>query len=184
MSQWTAQQAERDWDRRATAFVAALMTEPDPAMVGNLAAAADGDLDHARWELRYLRRAVGLLVAGRDALDDRTASLVGKALARAVEHDPSSAPTMRAISATQFNARLRVYRDLVGQRGSARTPVGRLAEALLGFAGGPAGGEVPAWATAWVTAETDRCNEALRHEFGAADLPEDIAPSAIPAPRR
>ncbi len=184
MARWTAQQAEREWERRSTSFVATLMSEPDPAAVSRLAASGDADLDHARWELRYLRRAVGLLVAGRDALDDRTASLVGKALARAVEHDPSAAPSMRAVSAGQFNARLRVYRDLVGQRGAMRTPVARIGDALIGFAGGRPNSDATPWAAGFVAAELDRCNEALRHEFGTVDLPDDVAPSALQSPRR
>ncbi|MCC7053505.1 MAG: hypothetical protein IT355_09565 [Gemmatimonadaceae bacterium] len=183
MSQWSAQQAEREWERRANAFVSALLSEPDPEAVEALSRLGDRDADHARWELRYLRRALGLLIAGRDALDDRTASLVGQALARAVEHDPSAAPAMRAVSAAQFNARLRVYRDLMGQRGASRTPIGRIGEALVGFAGGRPGTDRDGWASAWVGAELDRCNEALRQEFGTVDLPEDIPPSAIVAPR-
>jgi hypothetical protein len=182
-SRWSSQQLEREWERRASSFVSTLMTEPDPAAVDQLSAAGDLDADHARWELRYLRRAIGLLIAGRDALDDRTASLVGQALAKAVEHDPSAAPAMRATSAAQFNARLRLYRDLMGQRGASRTPVGRIGEALVGFAGGRPGNDQGAWAAAWVAAELDRANEALRQEFGTAELPEDIAPSAMPAPR-
>jgi len=183
MSRWTAQQAEREWERRATSFVSTLMTEPEPGAVERLAECGDGDLDHARWELRYLRRAVGLLIAGRDALDDRTASLVGQSLARAVEHDPSAAPSMRALSASQFNARLRLYRDLMGQRGASRTPVSSVGDALIGFAGGRPGSDVSAWAARWVAAELDRCNEALRNEFGTAELPDDVAPSAMRPPR-
>ncbi len=184
MSKWTTQQIEREWERRASSFVSTLMTEPEPSAVDRLAGRGDLDPDHARWELRYLRRAVGLLVAGRDSLDDRTASLVGQALAKAVEHDPSAAPAMRAVSATQFNARLRLYRDLMGQRGTSRTPVAKIGEALVGFAGGRPGNDQSAWAAGWVAEELDRCNEALRHEFGTVELPEDVAPSAMPAPRR
>ncbi|MDZ7629819.1 MAG: hypothetical protein U5K74_00320 [Gemmatimonadaceae bacterium] len=184
MSKWSTQQQEREWERRASSFVSTLMTEPEPAAVDRLAAVGDLDADHARWELRYLRRAVGLLIAGRDALDDRTASLVGQALARAVEHDPSAAPAMRAMSAAQFNARLRMYRDLMGQRGPSRTPVGQLGEALVGFAGGRPGNDQGGWAASWVAAELDRANEALRQEFGTAELPDDVAPSALPAQRR
>jgi hypothetical protein len=183
-SRWSSQQLEREWERRASSFVSTLMTEPDPDAVERLSAVGDLDADHARWELRYLRRAVGLLIAGRDSLDDRTASLVGQALAKAVEHDPSAAPAMRATSAAQFNARLRLYRDLMGQRGASRTPVGRIGEALVGFAGGRPGNDQGAWAASWVAAELDRANEALRQEFGTAELPEDIAPSAMPVPRR
>ncbi len=184
MSKWSTQQHEREWERRASSFVSTLMTEPEPSAVKRLAAIGDLDADHARWELRYLRRALGLLIAGRDALDDRTASLVGQALAKAVEHDPSAAPAMRSMSATQFNSRLRLYRDLMGQRGASRTPVGQIGEALLGFAGGRPGNDQGAWAPSWVASELDRANEALRHEFGTVELPDDIAPSAMPTPRQ
>ena len=184
MSKWTTQQVAREWERHASSFVSTLMTEPDPQAVEQLAAIGDLDADHARWELRYLRRAVGLLIAGRDALDDRTASLVGQALARAVEQDPSAAPAMRVVSAAQFNARLRAYRDVMGQRGGSHTPIGALGEALIGFAGGRSGNDPRAWASQWIAAELERANEALRAEFGTVDLPENIAPSAMPIPRR
>jgi len=184
MSRWTAQQLEREGERHASSYVSTLMTEPEPDAVERLAALGDRDPDHARWELRYLRRAVGLLIAGRDALDDRTASLVGQALAKAVDHDPSAAPAMRSVSASHFNARLRTYRDLIGQRGAARTPVDRLGQALIDFAGGRIGHEPAVWAGDWVAAELDRCNEALRREFGTVDLPDDVAPSAIGSQRR
>lgn len=184
MTKWSTQQHEREWERRASSFVSTLMTEPDPTAVECLSAIGDLDADHARWELRYLRRAVGLLIAGRDALDDRTASLVGQALAKAIEHDPSAAPAMRAVSAAQFNTRLRLYRDLMGQRGASRTPVSQIGEALVGFSGGRPGNDQGAWAPSWVAAELDRANEALRHEFGTVELPDDVAPSAIPVVRR
>ena len=58
-----------------------LMSEPGPDDVDWLATRATrGDIDHARWELRYLRRALGVLVAQRDSLDDRTPSEVLRAL--------------------------------------------------------------------------------------------------------
>ncbi len=184
MAQWTAQLLEREWERRASNYVSSLMTEPSPDAVDRLAALGDRDADHARWELRYLRRAIGLLIAGRDALDDRTASTVGQALAKAVEHDPSAAPAMRSVSASHFNARLRTYRDMMGQRGAARTPVDRIGAALVAFAGAGPNGEPGVWAGGWVAAELDRCNEALRQEFGTVDLPDDVAPSAMLAPKR
>ena len=59
--------------RAALAYVADASSEPDESDVAWLTAAAgDGDTDRARWELRYARRAFALLVAERDALDDRT----------------------------------------------------------------------------------------------------------------
>ncbi len=172
---WSSRQP--DGERHAAGYVAALMEEPGSDPVLRLARLGDQDPDHARWELRYLRRALGLLLAGRDSLDDRTASLVGRALDRAIEHDPSAAPNMRAVSATQFNARLRVYREVMGQRGPSRTPIGRLGERLLGFAGGRPGQPGADWCSRWVEEEIDRLNELLRLEFGTAELPEDIAPS-------
>ena len=67
--------AERDLQRKAESFVAVLFREPGAADVQWLAEAATrGDADHALWELRYARRALGLIAAQRDALDDRTAS--------------------------------------------------------------------------------------------------------------
>jgi len=160
------------------------MTEPDADSVERLAGLGDGDPDHARWELRYLRRALGLLISGRDSLDDRTASLVGQALARAVVHDPSAAPAMRATAAAQFNARLRLYRDVMGQRGGSRTPLAPLGAALVAYAGGGLSGDADSWAAAWIASELDRCNEGLRQEFGTADLPADVAPSAMQSPPR
>lgn len=170
--------SDRDGERHAAGYVAALMEEPGADAVARLARLGDGDADHARWELRYLRRALGLLLAGRDALEDRTASLVGRALAQAIEHDPSAAPNMRTISATQFNARLRAYRETMGQRGGARMPVARLGERLLAFAGGRPGMPGADWCTRWVDEETELLNAVLRREFGTAELPEDVAPSA------
>jgi len=177
-------QPDPAWERRAASFVVTLMTEPDTDSVERLAALGDGDADHARWELRYLRRALGLLIAGRDSLDDRTASLVGQALARAVAHDACAAPAMRATSAAQFNARLRRYRDVMGQRGGSRTPLAPLGEVLVAYAGGGPDCDAESWAAAWIAAELDRCNEGLRQEFGTADLPADIAPSAMQSPSR
>jgi hypothetical protein len=173
-----SRQTGRDGERHAAGYVAALMEEPASEAVQRLARLGDGDVDHARWELRYLRRALGLLLSGRDSLDDRTASLVGRALAQAVERDPSAAPNMRAISATQFNARLRVYRETMGQRGASRTPVARIGERVLGFAGGRPGAAGAEWCTRWVEEELELLNQLLRREFGTAELPEDVAPSA------
>ena len=72
---------ERDFQRKAEKFVERLLAEPDDEDVRWLAqTATHGDTDHARWELRYARRSVGLITAERDALDDRTGSLVARAL--------------------------------------------------------------------------------------------------------
>lgn len=184
--------AERDLRRRSLAYVASLLEEPTDADARWLAQAATrGDLDHARWELRYARRAVGLIVAQRDALDDRTGSSVGRALAEAFERDPNIAADRLAVARHQFNARLGAYRDVLTSRPPAvRTaaprPAGaqtqtRLGQILLAFAGGPVGpnaSEVPR-AGEIVTSYIDGAHEALRKAFGAASLPEDVTPSAL-----
>src|SRR5919199_2437945 len=94
--------AERDLRRRSAAYVATLLQEPSEADAAWLAQVATrGDLDHARWELRYARRAVGLLVAERDALDDRTGSAVAHALTAALHADPNIARDMLDVAERQ-----------------------------------------------------------------------------------
>ncbi|MFN2566804.1 MAG: hypothetical protein ABR499_17545 [Gemmatimonadaceae bacterium] len=184
--------AERDLRRRSVAYVATLLEEPADADVRWLAESATrGDVDHARWELRYARRAVGLIVAQRDALDDRTGSSVGRALADAFERDPNVATDRLAVARHQFNARLGAYRDVLTSRPPAARTAGprpaatqtqvRLGQILLAFAGGPVGPtarEVPR-AGEIVTSYIDAAHDALRNAFGAASLPEDVSPSAL-----
>jgi hypothetical protein len=172
--------------------VATLLAEPSDEDARWLAhAATRGDLDHARWELRYARRAVGLIVAQRDALDDRTGSSVSRVLAEAFERDPNIASDRLAVARHQFNARLGAYRDVLTSRPpAARTAAGRpavaqtgtrLGQILMAFAGGPVGrsaGEVPR-AGEIVTGYIDAAHLALRDAFGTASLPEDVSPSAL-----
>ena len=183
--------AERDLRRRSVAYVATLLQEPSDADAQWLAQSATrGDVDHARWELRYARRAVGLIVAQRDALDDRTGSSVGRVLAEAFERDPNIASDRLAVARHQFNARLGAYRDVLtskppatrtaGRPPGAQTPT-RLGQILLAFAGGPVGPtsrEVPR-AGEIVGGYIDVAHQALRDAFGVASLPEDVSPSAL-----
>src|SRR5688572_14370902 len=109
--------AARQLQRKADQFVAVLVHEPEPEHVAWLAGIATrGDEDHARWELRYARRAIGLLVAQRDALDDRTGSLVARALTEAFEKDEQIDRDRRELAERQFNQRLSAYRDALGAR--------------------------------------------------------------------
>ena len=184
--------AERDLRRRSVAYVATLLEEPAETDVRWLAEAATrGDSDHARWELRYARRAVGLIVAQRDALNDQTGSSVGRALAEALERDPNIATDRLAIARHQFNARLAAYRDVLTSRPpAARTAGGspavpqtatRLGQILMAFAGGAVGPnarDVPR-AGEILVSYTDAAHQALRETFGVASLPEDVIPSAL-----
>jgi hypothetical protein len=172
--------AARQLQRKADQYVSALAVEPAGDDVSWLAQAATrGDEDHARWELRYARRAIGLLVAQRDALDDRTASLVARALSDAFERDHRIDRDRRELAERQFNARLSAYRDALGAR-VADSAV-RLGQTLLAFSGGSfrdidgnvrRGGEV-------LAVYEKEANQTLRNFFGTAALPENVPPSAV-----
>lgn len=181
MGLWRRWQAERAGREQASAFVRALLVDPPESDVQQLAEIGTrGDADHARWELRYLRRAAGMLAAQRDALADRTASLVSSALARAVRRDPRVATARRSVAARQFNIRLSAYADALDDKSASERTGDRLGRVLLGFAGrlDPAPADLEA-AGAIVTAFLAEASEALRRSFGEAALPEDVAPSEI-----
>lgn len=173
--------AEREWKRKTDRYLDHLMAEPSPADVAWLAqTATKGDEDHARWELRYARRALGLLAAERDALDDRTGSVVARALHERLARDPNVAAPMLEVAERQFDARLAAYRDTLASRAGTATPA-RLGQTLFAFSGGSfrevdsnvgRGGELLARYLAEASA-------ALREAFGAAALPEDLPPSAL-----
>jgi hypothetical protein len=173
--------SEREFERKAERFVERVLAEPADEDVRWLAqSATHGDTDHARWELRYARRALGLLTAERDALDDRTGSLVARALAAATARDPQVAAEMQEIAERQFNARLSAYRDALATRTSAATTA-RLGQTLFAFAGGSfrqvdepilRGGDL-------LGRYLSEANASLRDIFGKASLPEDVPPSAL-----
>ena len=180
MSLWRKWQGERAFRRRAAAFVGVLEREPDEADVRWLAEhGTRGDVDHARWELRYARRAIGLLVAERDALDDRTASVVAGALGDALDRDRNVAAGKRPVARQQLNDRLRVYGDALKQREPGLTSGERLGRVLLRFAGAEGDRAAVARAGELIAGYMSAANEALRREFGDASLPEDVPPSAV-----
>jgi hypothetical protein len=180
LSEW---RVERDRRRRAALYVATLYEEPDPADVAWLDdVATQHDADHARWEWRYARRALGLLVAGRDALDDRTASLVARELSESLARDASVGPGMLPLAERQLNDRLSAYREALATRSAEPAPT-RLGRVLLHFADlDEPSAEAVARAARVLSAYMDRANAALRAAFGAASLPEDVAPSAVQQP--
>lgn len=168
--------AERELQRKAAIYVASLFREPDPGDVDWLTRnATRGDLDHAQWELRYARRALGLIAAQRDALDDRTASLVAHEITEGFARDQHIAAGMLETAERQFNARLSAYRDGLAARAGAPTPI-RMGQTLFAFAGGSfrvqddnivrAGELLGQYLT--------EANAALRDAFGTATLPEEL----------
>lgn len=181
MSLFVRWRAERDLQRKAERYVERILKEPDEEDVTWLAnVATRNDVDHARWELRYARRALGLLAAERDALDDRTGSIVAHTLAARFAQDANVAREMRDVAQRQFNARLSAYRDGLAARAGAGTPA-RMGQTLFAFAGGSfrqvdahisRGGELLGRYLA-------EANASLREVFGAASLPENVPPSAL-----
>jgi hypothetical protein len=153
--------------------VSALCVEPAEADVEWLSThGTDGDIDHARWELRYARRALGLLGAQRDALDDRTASLVATELARSLAGDRAVARGKLRMAERQLNARLSAYGDALANRAGEGSGW-HLGRALLEFAGhrDAANPEVVAQAGDLLARYLGEANAALRQHFGPATLP-------------
>jgi len=176
--EWSAARLRR---ARAEAYVAAIFAEPSADDVAWLATnGTDGDADHARWELRYARSALGLLTAQRDALDDHTASEVARALGARLGRDPSVAAGKLRVAEQQLNARLTAYGQALAAREGAGTGW-HLGRTLLEFAGRREALPPPLVAQAGelLARYLTEANAALRERFGTASLPEDIAPSAL-----
>jgi hypothetical protein len=166
--------------RRVQSYLAVVGAEPDESDVQWLAAAATaGDEDRARWELRYARRVIGLLVAQRDALDDRTASVVSRELRRSLHMDRNIAAGMVRVAERQFNERLAAFRTGLEARTAGEAPDVRLGRILLGPARttGDPGGALDR-ASAVVSRYMTEAGEALRAAFGTSGLPPDQPPSA------
>lgn len=162
-------------------YVRTLSADPDEADVSWLSdVATRGDSDRARWELRYARRAAGLMSAERDALDDRTASAVARELGESWAKDPNIAADMRHTAEQQFNARLRALSQALNARSSPEPAGPRLGKALLFIAGlsFPTKPDIDR-AGAIVSRYLEQANEALRTAFGTATLPESVPPSAL-----
>ncbi len=173
--------AERDLQRKASAYVEVLFRDPELADVKWLAEyATGGDVDHAQWELRYARRALGLITAQRDALDDRTASIVAQAVTNSFGRDGNIASEMAETAERQFNARLSAYRDGLAAKAGAPTLI-RMGQTLFAFAGGSFRSQDANIVRAGelLNRYLAEANEALRTNFGAADLPENVPPSAL-----
>jgi hypothetical protein len=179
LSRW---RDDRGLQRKAATYVASLMRDPDAADVDWLGrVATKGDVDHARWELRYARRALGLIVAQRDALDDKTGSAVAHALSEAIAHDPNVDANTVDIAERQFNARISAYRDGLDSKSSGIPVATRLGQTLFAFSGGSfrdAADDIVRAGELLSRYATD-ANQALRDAFGTAQLPDNIPPSAI-----
>ncbi len=180
LRQWTGGPA-RDFNEGATAVVSEAFSEPLAEDVAWLTSvSSDRDEDHARWELRYTKRAFVLLAAKRDSLDDRTPSVIAHALERALSSDRDVDVTRRDVAARQFNARLRAYGQAIEER-NEQPQSARLGRLMLSYVGvtRPAQEIVDA-AAAILLRQLHEANASLRKHFGSASLPEDVAPSLAP----
>lgn len=167
----------------ADRVVVALQAEPSPDDVAWLASLMlRRDDDHARWEWRYARLALGVLVAERDALNDRIAQLVAQAVTGSFARDPNVAADRLDIAVGQFQARLAAYRAAMAKRDGREPLEARLAREILTFAGAITGDHAGAIARAGGVLGTmmTEAADALRSAFGTASLPEDVAPSQAP----
>lgn len=179
MSLWEAWRARRQIRRAAMRFAEESWSEPADDDVRWLAGAvAGGDEDHARWELRYLRRAVAQLVAERDGLDDRTGAEVADALGAMLRQDPAVAPERLGMAERQSRLRLSRYREALREKAGGPLP-DRLAATLVHVAapGRLVDRSTEAELASLIGRELDASQQRLREVFGVADLPEDVRPS-------
>ncbi len=160
----------------AERYVASLLRPPSPADLAWLVAAGQGgELDASR-ALASGRRAIGLIVAERDALDDQTAADVSHALTAVVQRESRQVHS----AAADWSSHWRDYADALAIRGRSESPMGRIARVLLRHAGIPAPrAEQHARAVEIATAFRHEANEALSETYGAASLPEDRSPSEL-----
>lgn len=172
LAEWRASRERR---RRAARYLDALLVPPDAADVEWLASKGSSR-ELAVRELEFARRAVGLIVAERDALDDRTASDVAHQLAGVVAREARERPELGRAWAERW----RTYTATLAVRGDGEAPAARLARVLLGSIGvtRPTTEEMVR-ATQILLGVRTRANEALRAVFGVASLPEDVRPSAL-----
>lgn len=164
--------------RSVVAYVTRASTEPDESDVEWLAGViGDGDIDRARWELRYARRALAALVAERDALDDRTGSEVAKEMRQALQMDRSVAAGMVALAERQLSQRLGYFRTAFSDRSTTEPIEMRLARVFLDRLGIRDVTINADRAASIVKRYLEASQDSLRSAFGVAAVPEDLPPS-------
>jgi len=172
LGEWRATRERR---RLAALYLQSLLTAAEPSDVQWLTTLA-GDAEVARRELTFARRALALIVAERDALDDRTASDVAHELTTLTDQESRRDAAAGATWLTRWKS----FTEALAVRGVSDAPAVRLARVLLAGAGlsAPTGEQV-ARATQCIHGMRGKANEALRAVFGVASLPDDVRPSAI-----
>ncbi len=175
MGLWAEWRAQRERSKRASAYLGQSLRTPDPVDVAWLVSIGVPETVALR-ELTFAKRAIGLIVAERDALDDRTASDVAHQLAPVVSREARGTVDL----GREWGERWRAYTAALAVRGNVEAPGTRLARVLLAGAGvGELSSEQLLRATQFVQNTRSAANVALRDVFGVATLPDDIRPSAL-----
>lgn len=175
MGWWRNWRAARERRRRAIYFAGRCADAPPVEWLAWLEESC-GDAARAREELELAMRAIGLIVAERDALDDRTVSEVARAMAPALAREVTEAPARAA----RWGLRWRAYADAMSRRGVLETTPHRLGRVLLASVGIDEPNDMQLRRAATAVGEIrDRLNASLRRAFGEARLPEDIRPSEL-----
>ncbi|QJR34811.1 hypothetical protein [Gemmatimonas groenlandica] len=175
MGLWTEWRAQRERSRRASAYLGQLLRSPEHTDIAWLASLGVSEAVALR-ELTFAKRAIGLVVAERDALDDRTASDVAHQLAPVISREARATVGL----GREWGERWRAYTAALAVRGNVESPATRLARVLLGGAGiHDPSTEQLVRATQFVNETRGAANVVLRDVFGVASLPEDIRPSAL-----
>jgi len=169
----------REQRRRQAAaerYLAALLLPPDIDDVRWLEACAGLDRELVERELLFAQRAIGLIVAERDALDDQTAADVAHAIDAAVARESRAYQN----PAAEWVDHWLEYHEALAARGRAEPPLRRIARVLLRRVGVAEPGSAQLVRTVGiVTRHRHAANEALTAAFGAVDLPEDRLPSDV-----
>lgn len=170
LAEWRAARERRN---RASQFIEAVRHAAEAQGLPWIMTRAQNP-GEARFELTDAVRAIALIVAERDSLDDRTAADVAHLVSEQATRDAGST------GASRWSNRWRAYSQSLAARGDGEAPASRFARNMLDGAtvASPTADELRD-ATVWVQTVRERANEALRTAFGAASLPEDRPPSSL-----
>lgn len=172
---WRARPGPPGPRERAEAYVRHLLAPP-PTEAARWLEALGVPVSVAAREVAWAIRAVGLIVAARDALDDRTAAEVSHALDRAL----AAGDPVTGDGTVTWRQRQDAYLQAHGARGTGEPVARRLARVLLQGAGvhTPTTAALDA-AVAALTAHRMQLNAELGQAFGVASLPDDLPPSSV-----
>ncbi len=160
----------------AEQYLRSVLTEPAADDIAWLTGATGASRELALIELAFSQKAIALIVAERDALDDRTAADVSHAIDAVVAREAR----VRRNVVEEWHAHWREYADALAARGRAEPPLTRISRVLLRRSGvAEPLAEQLARAVRIVTGFRHGANDALRAAFGSASLPEDMAPSEL-----